>query len=369
MSTLSLRIAATVILLWGISASAQNANNPIEDALLRWYQANTAAQFTNVLSSASPPCTTPAGLAFDGAHMWVACFGSNSLLELNVSDGSPGPVRSVPLASPSFLLYDGKNIWATNKVAGTITPVNASTGAVGTSLTVNTMGTTPAGMTFDGQNIWVALSGTSSQQIAKVNVTTGTVTWITLTYTPPITPCVNPAGIVYYAPDPGVPIANNLSQSLWVVCNAIPNQVAELNLSGQVLAATRQNMIGSCVCNNIAFDGRYVWTATPSVGMPAIVALQQVDTTTNPPTVTNTRLPDGTSPYAVAFDGIYVWVIDGSNSNVFKVLPSTTSGQSGTKYGPFTNPGGASSFLGFDGGNMWVSTADSSNGTYSLQKM
>jgi hypothetical protein len=293
--------------------------------------------------------------------MWVACFGSSSLLELNVSDGSL--VRSVSLASPSFLLYDGKNIWATNKAAGTITPVKASTGAVGTPLTVGTTGTAPAGMTFDGQNIWVALSGSSSQQIAKVNVTSGTVTPIPLT---PNRTCVNPVGIVYYAPDPGVLIANGLSQSLWVVCNAEPIQVVELNplssTPGQVLAGTG-NYIGPCVCDNVAFDGRYVWIATSSVPQTGAAAVQQVDTTTNSLTVTNTNLPTP-SPVAVAFDGIYIWAIDGSNSNVFKVLPSA-----GTYSGPFTNPGGESSFLGFDGGNIWISTTDASNNTYSVSKM
>jgi DNA-binding beta-propeller fold protein YncE len=96
---------------------------------------------------------------------------------------------------------------------------------------------------------------------------------------------------------------------------------------------------------------------------------QQVDTTTSSLTVTNTNLPTGTSPVAVAFDGVFVWAIDGSSSNVFKVLPSTTPGQPGTQYGPFINPGGSSSFLGFDGGNMWVSTTNASNNTYSLPKM
>lgn len=297
--------------------------------------------------------------------MWVACFGSSSLLELNVSDGSP--VRSVSLASPSFLLYDGQSIWATNKAAGTITPVNASTGTVGAPVTV---GTTPAGMTFDGQNIWVALSGTSNQKISKVNATTGTVTPITLT---PNRQCVNPVGIVYYAPDPGVPIANNLAESVWVVCNAEPISVVELNplssTPGQVLATTSTNLIGPCVCNTIAFDGRYVWIATSSVPQTGAAAWQQVDTTTSSLTVTNTNLAAGASPYAVAFDGVYVWAVDGSNSNVFKVLPSSTPGQHGTLYGPFTNPGGSSSFLAFDGGNMWVSTTNASNNTYSLPKM
>jgi hypothetical protein len=122
-------ISITVALFWCVQLLGQNPANPIQDALLRWYPANTTTQFTEALSSASPACTTPAGLAYDGAHMWVACFGSSSLLELNVSDGSP--VRSVSLASPSFLLYDGQSIWATNKAAGTITPVNASDDALG----------------------------------------------------------------------------------------------------------------------------------------------------------------------------------------------------------------------------------------------
>ena len=181
-------------------------------------------------------------------------------------------------------------------------------------------------------------------------MTTGTVTPILLK---PNGACVNPVGIVYYAPDPGVPIATNLSQSLWVVCNAIPNEVVELNplssTPGQIQAATAPNKIGSCVCSNIAFDGRYVWTATPNEPHTAAAAVQQIDTTTSSLTVTNTQLPLGASP--VAWRSMeYVWTIDGSNSNVFKVLPSVTPGQPGTLYGPFTNPGGASFFLGFDGG-------------------
>ena len=58
-----------------------------------------------------------------------------------------------------------------------------------------------------------------------------------------------------------------------------------------------------------------------------------------------------------------VWVVDGSSSNVFKVPPS------GTSQGPFLNPAGGSFSLAFDGGNMWVSTTNASNNTYSHAKM
>jgi hypothetical protein len=55
---MSLRTARAITiaaaLFWCVQLPGQNPANPIQDALLRWYPANTTAQFTEVLSSASP---------------------------------------------------------------------------------------------------------------------------------------------------------------------------------------------------------------------------------------------------------------------------------------------------------------------------
>jgi hypothetical protein len=62
------------VLFFSLRTVAQNANNPIQIATLRWYQANTVAAFTT--------CPATDGIAFDGAHVWVACAGSGGVYKL-----------------------------------------------------------------------------------------------------------------------------------------------------------------------------------------------------------------------------------------------------------------------------------------------
>jgi YVTN family beta-propeller protein len=148
--------------LFALQATAQNAGNPIQVALLRWYAANTAAQISSCHAQ---------GIAFDGAHIWVGCPIANTVQEFNASDGTK--INTVFLGtsvSPSFLVYDGANIWTSN-TNGTLTEVNASTATVVRTVSV---GSNPLGMTFDGTNIWVANSGSDSVSI--VQATTGSVT-------------------------------------------------------------------------------------------------------------------------------------------------------------------------------------------------
>jgi hypothetical protein len=137
--------------LWG-----QSANNPIQVALLRWYQANIVTQFST--------CTGVNGLAFDGDHVWVACAVDNELEEFNAGDGAL--VRTVTgVSNPYSLVYDGANIWATG--SGTITEVNASTGSiVGTPITV---GSQPTGLAFDGSEylggIWTGIASPCGRRL------------------------------------------------------------------------------------------------------------------------------------------------------------------------------------------------------------
>ena len=58
-------VLATVVVLFGLHLQAQNPNNPLEVALLRWYPGNLSALFTANLGS------YPSALAFDGASMWI----------------------------------------------------------------------------------------------------------------------------------------------------------------------------------------------------------------------------------------------------------------------------------------------------------
>ena len=64
--------------------------NPLQIAILRWYPANQALPDITV-------GTHPTGIAFDGANIWVANYGSNNVTKLRASDGASwGPIRWVP---------------------------------------------------------------------------------------------------------------------------------------------------------------------------------------------------------------------------------------------------------------------------------
>jgi hypothetical protein len=129
--------------LWG-----QSANNPIQVALLRWYQANIVTQFST--------CTGVNGLAFDGDHVWVACAVDNELEEFNAGDGAL--VRTVTgVSNPYSLVYDGANIWATG--SGTITCVFP-------------VGNNPGALAFDGANMWVA--NVQDNTVTKLRASDGT---------------------------------------------------------------------------------------------------------------------------------------------------------------------------------------------------
>ena len=335
--------AVAAALLLSLDLQAQNPGNPIEDALLRWYPANQAT-----LIPMQGTCTSPQGLAFDGAHMWVAC--ANDIEEYNTSDGSFA--QRVGVAHSGYLLYDGANIWATNPTAGTITDIQASTGTV---LGPVTVGTNPTGMAFDGRYIWVTNKGNNPGNLSRVDVLHRTSTPIALQS------CDQPISIAFVSSDSGN-LANGLSSSLWVVCNAQPEEVQELNSSGGFVGMVQQVDIGgSPDCNNIAFDGRqYIWVPT-AIG-PAGKEVLGIDTTNL--SVTHIALPSLTSPIAVAFDGTYIWVADGGSPNVAKMLPSA-----GALVTYYPTGAGYASFDAFDGGNMWVSTPTPNGVGYTVSKM
>jgi hypothetical protein len=298
-------------------------------------------------------CISPQGEVFDGAHIWVACSGSNELEEYNASDTTF--MRKVSLASsPNYLLYDGKNIWALNSAVNTITEVQASSGTV---LGIVTVGTNPAAMAFDGQYIWVTNTGSST--LSQVNPLTRTVVNTVNISGTAYQDCTGPTSIAYSS----APAFNNQNTSLWVVCTASPGpvQLMELTSTGGFVGATAFNAIGgSPNCNNIAFDGRYIWLPTSSGPTAPFSEVLQIDTTTLSLTTTVSLNSD---PVSVAYDGKYIWVAR-SDGSVSKILQST-----GVLFATAPAAGGPAYFIAFDGGYAWVSTPNSSNNVYTISKM
>jgi hypothetical protein len=54
--------------------------NPLQIAILHWYNANLTTQFTSG--------TAPYGIAFDGANIWAANIGSNNVTKVSSATGA-----------------------------------------------------------------------------------------------------------------------------------------------------------------------------------------------------------------------------------------------------------------------------------------
>ena len=80
--------------------------NPIQVALLRWYEANQTGNQFSVGAS-------PIGIAFDGASIWVANYGSNNVTKLRASDGADLGTFAVG-SYPYGIAFDGASIWVGN---------------------------------------------------------------------------------------------------------------------------------------------------------------------------------------------------------------------------------------------------------------
>lgn len=64
---------------------------------------------------------------------------------------------------PAGVAFDGTNIWVANDLSNSVTKLLASTGAVVGTYSV---GGIPRGVAFDGANIWVANS--ASNNVTKI---------------------------------------------------------------------------------------------------------------------------------------------------------------------------------------------------------
>ncbi len=101
----------------------------------------------------------PWGLAFDGTHMWVACYQASMVVKIRASDNQI--VGTVSVANPLGLAFDGNNIWAALNLGSGRAAKISGTGAP-TVLGEFGAGVFPGFIAFDGSSIWVSNSGSGN---------------------------------------------------------------------------------------------------------------------------------------------------------------------------------------------------------------
>ena len=279
-------------------------------ALLRWY---SQAYFVGAGSQ-------PLGLAFDGANIWVADFGTNNVTALSASSGMVVGTTSVG-SGPQAVAFDGANIWVTNYNSNNVTKLLASSGAVVGTYTV---GTNPTGVAFDGTNIWVANHG--SNNVTELLASSGAVVG---TYSVGS----SPHGVAFDG------------TNIWVA-NTSSNSVTKLLASSGAVVGTYSVGSGPVA---IAFDGINIWVVNN--GSNNVTELL-----TSGGVVVGTYSV-GTQPLAIAFDGTNIWVANSGSNNVTKLLAS-----SGAVVGTYS-VGFFPDAVAFDGTNIWVANQTNANVT------
>jgi DNA-binding beta-propeller fold protein YncE len=241
---------------------------------------------------AQPGCMTipvgskPVGVASDGTNVWVANEGSGDVYKIAASTGTVLD-HWASGTSAQYLTYDGASIWVTNPVMDTVTKFGQS-GPI-TSYSVGSPGPLyPDGITYDGANIWVAnyMGGT----VAKLRGSTGEL-------------------------------------------------LRTIDVGGMP--------------RFLAFDGTHVWVTVPDE-RPVTLSTHDVvkkilvkSDDTDSVVGTFDVAPYPSYPYAIVWDGEYIWVTLGTLNTVVK-LASTGAfvGSYPTGFGP--------NGIAFDGTNIWT---------------
>ena len=96
-----------------------------------------------------PVPASPAGMAFDGRHLWVSSFADGTLTKLRACDGSV--IDSFPAGNgPLGVVFDGRSIWVASYSEGQLAKLNLD----GSLITKIPTGTNPTHLAFDGANLW-----------------------------------------------------------------------------------------------------------------------------------------------------------------------------------------------------------------------
>jgi hypothetical protein len=321
---------AIVALLYTFPASGQNPNNPIDDALLRWYTANLSVLFTG--NGLSP--NYPIRIAFDGKNMWITDSQANSVTKLRASDGAcVGTCMFSVGNSPTGLAFDGANIWVANALDNTVTKLQAASGTVlGTYAT----GPGPWDVAFDGSKIWISNNGISSNNntVTVLNAVDGSLFG---TFT------AGPAGtsVTGLAFD---------GSYMWVGNSTFTEESITYTVTR--LLASNGACGSPCTFNvgrgpfGLAYDGTHIWVSNTYDGTVTelLASTGGIVATIN---------VGGCDPCGggVAFDGANVWVALQLPSQVAKIQASSGLVMGTFQLGPNTNtPEGVA----FDGANIWV---------------
>lgn len=289
---------------------------------------------------AGPPGPNPLGIAT--LHWYV----NNSIVTVNVGNG------------PAGMCFDGTNVWVTNQTDGSVTIINAVSATVVNTITG--VGSGPVACVYDGQHIWVA--NQTGANVTELNDSDGSIAttvggfnapagiafdgsniWVTNSASNTVSAFSAASGNAALSGSPfavgtaPLGIASD-GKNMWIA-NSGSASVSELSASGGLL----QTVTVGTTPTGVAFDGQHVWVS--NAGSSSVSEIP----TTAPSTPTTTGTGSGSTPQAIVFDGAKIYVGD-TVDNAVKLF-NAYSGDFIHGGLAVTMPTGAV----FDGNHVWFS--------------
>ncbi len=289
----------------------------------------------SVYSGDSYGFSDPCRIAVDGAHVWVTNYGSDSVTELNASDGSwvqTLAAANYGFSAPGGIAVDGTHVWIGNSDGDSVTELNASDGSWVQTLSGGSYRfNDPHAIAAGGPDVWVA--NNNSNSVTELNASDGS--WVR-TLSGGSYRFNQPSAIAVY------------STHVWVT-NSHGDSVTELNADdGSWVRTLSGDNYRFNHPEGIAVDGTHVWV-----------------TNSDGDSVTELNASDGSwvqtlsggsyrfnDPYKIAVDSTHIWV---TNNLGYSVTELNASGGSwvqtlsGDNYG-FNAPQG----IAVDGSHLWV---------------
>lgn len=122
----------------------------------------------DIAFSFASPSSCPSGLAFDGTHLWMADFKTDTLYEIDPENGKVIRAMPAPSYRPYGMAWDGSHLWIVDGEENNIIQFDIESGI--NVWTIPSPVDAPTGLTWDGNDLWLA----DKKTIRKISVEDGT---------------------------------------------------------------------------------------------------------------------------------------------------------------------------------------------------
>lgn len=289
----------------------------MDQTLRRGSRRAALKQFWTPMSSPDNRGLTTVGanpelVASDGADLWVASYGGDTVSRVRASDGKllgtwTGATKAFGVVAANGLIFVTGN---TNP--GKLYQIDPAQPPGAVTIVTSSLGANPFGVSFDGARVWTANNGS----VSIVNLNPVAVTTVSAGFT-------RPFGILYDG-----------------ATAAQPDKLFKLDSNGAILQAVT---VGNSPRNPV-FDGTNIWV--PNAGSDT-VTIVRASTGVILATLTGNGMSE---PSTAAFDGERVLITNfgGDSISLWKAADLSPLGSVSTGAG--TKPEGACS----DGLNFWI---------------